>query len=152
MNSTVYVSYFMQAAGALLTALILGGLTRAHRKRFLACWAAAWTGFALLRISSGFNSWLSMGGAPAEGPLRFSFSLLSAITSYMATAWLLFGAAELTREGRMTWRVRKRWLLLAAAFGFLVTLLYASDPAADDARYMLRVGIRSFVAGCAFIV
>ena len=152
MNSTVYVSYLLQALGALLTAIILGGLTRAHRKRFLACWAAAWFGFAVLRVVSGVNSWLSMEGAPAEGPLRFSLSMLSGTTAYMATAWLLFGAAELTREGRMTWRVRKRWLMVAALLGFVVTLLYASDPLADDTRYMLRVGLRSLVAGVAFIV
>jgi diguanylate cyclase (GGDEF)-like protein len=152
MTPTLYASYFVQAAGALLTAVIFSGLTRAHRKPFLPLWAAGWLAFAIVRLSAGGSLWLSENGAGPDSPGRFSLALLAAIAGYSAIVWLVAGALELRAPDRLRTEDRHRWLALAALVGIGLTLFYASSENADGIRFLIRVAARNVLTGVAFFV
>ena len=152
MSPTQITSYVVQAAGALITALIFSALTRTYRRRFLAFWSASWLGFAVAFALAGISTALKLLGQGSEAPLRFAISIVLAVASFVSITFLLFGAAEVHGDERIprTWRQR---ILVAAGFiGFLTTLPYASDPAAEVMRYFVRGGARSLFGCTAFAI
>src|SRR5690242_18024704 len=127
MSPTQVTSYIVQAVGALFTALIFSALTRTYRRRFLAFWAASWLGFAMVFVLAGISAALKVVGFGSEAPQRFAISIASHVAFYVSVAYLLFGAAEVRGNDRMSRKWRQRLLVAAGLVGFITTLPYAAD-------------------------
>jgi diguanylate cyclase (GGDEF)-like protein len=152
MSPTQVTSYVVQAAGALITALIFSALVRTYRRRFLAFWSASWLGFAIVFVLAGISTALKSLGQGSEAPLRFAISIVMAVASYLSITWLLFGAAEVRGNERIPRKWRERVLAAAGLIGFATTLPFAADPSAETMRFLVRGGMRSLYASTAFAI
>lgn len=152
MNTTLIVSYALQAAGALFTAALFGAFSRTYRKPFLLHWARSWSAMCIMFVAAALNA-ATLG--PTSSPPRLIISVVGAVSAYLLIAWLLFGSAELARPERAVRMAQRRlWIFGAAVvLGVLSATLFAWDPAVfgQRARFILRVGVRSAFIGAAFL-
>ena len=151
MSDSIIASYAVQAAGALLTALIFGGFYRDYRRPFLREWALSFTALCLAMVGAGLGALLSR-SLGLSNPLRLGLSALTGVASYTQIVWLLFGSSELV--GRRSYTGSERRILLgAAAFaGAAVVAIHATDPNGESVRFLFRAGLRGVILGFAFFI
>ncbi|MDE3127900.1 MAG: EAL domain-containing protein [Gemmatimonadota bacterium] len=151
MSDSLFASYLVQAAGALITATIFGGFYRAYRKGFLREWALSWAALCVTMAGAAAGVPLSR-VLPLDSPIRLGASAITGASGYMQVVWLLFGSSELV--GRRPYNVRERRFLLglAAAVGAGIAAIHATDPAGESIRFVFRAGLRGVIVGFAFFV
>jgi diguanylate cyclase (GGDEF)-like protein len=152
-GASLLLSYTVQAAGALFTAVLFGFLSRTYRKAYLSQWARAFSAMCIMLFGAGLTIALS----PTASPVSFSRMTVSAVTSvaaYVHVVWLLGGTTELLAEAwALQWAARRAWFFGAAvvvSLGLLVP--HINDPDPFGPRFVLRIGIRSIAIGVAFLL
>jgi len=151
-STSLLLSYSVQAAGALFTAILFGFLSRTYRKQYLLHWARGFAALCIMLFGAGLTIAL-VGQSTPVMPTRLIVSAATSLAAYVHVVWLLAGAAELTSERWVrVWSSRRNWIFGAAlAFATLVLLPHATDPDPFGARFIWRIGIRSVVIGAAFL-
>ena len=151
MSPTLLASYTVQAAGALITAVLFGIFARTYKKPFLAHWARGWSAMCVMLTGAALGATITASPVSAG---RLAMSAVSSVAGYLQVAWLLLGATALVSEERaQTVRPYERWILAGAVVvGLITTAIFAADLSQFGARFMLRVGFRSAVTGVAFLV
>jgi diguanylate cyclase (GGDEF)-like protein len=139
-------AYLAQAACAVVIAVVLGVLHRHYRRRYLGHWAMSWWAFCLYLVGAALARRLGS----AAAPWRLAVSSLALAGGYWQAAWLLAGTYEVA-SGREVPRRRLHGILALLAGLALVTAL-ATDFVMPNARMFVRIGIRSLLAGAAFLI
>ena len=153
MGTTLLTSYLVQGAGALFTAVLFGFFARAYQRPVLVHWARAWAGMSVMLVGIAFSRSLA-GIIPIGAASRIAIVAITLVAAYLAAAWLIIGAVELTRPGASAGnRSWKKWTLGgAAAFGLATTFIAATDPGDADVRLIVRMVVRAAVTGLAFLL
>jgi diguanylate cyclase (GGDEF)-like protein len=144
-------TYMIQAAGAVLTAVIFGSFHRHSGVGFLRSWALSWAMLAILLVGVNARDAVAAQGGAGSLP-SILLSVVTGIAGYLHLGWLAVGAAAIGSAERQRSRNQARLILAgAAAFGAVSHLVLVWDPAADAGRYVTRGGIHGILAGAAFL-
>ena len=153
--SPLLISYIVQAAGALFTAVLFGFLSRTYRKPFLLHWARGYSSLCIMLFGAGLTIALSNANVSAPtGFARLSISIVTSVAAYMHVAWLLLGATELVSPAvALQLQRRRMWIFSAAsAIGLVAVTLYATNPDPFGPRFTVRIAVRAAAIGIAFLV
>jgi diguanylate cyclase (GGDEF)-like protein len=144
----IFTSNAAQAAGALALAMVLVGFHRLYQRPYLLTWAWSWWAFCVWLISGAVSLYL-VSHMPPTAPARLASSLISITAGYWQAAWLLFGSYEATAARLLSRGFRRAVLaaLLLLAVGSVTLTLYT----APEVRFLVRVGLRAFLLGSAFL-
>jgi diguanylate cyclase (GGDEF)-like protein len=151
LNRFLIASYFAQAAGALLLAALLLGFHRHYRKRYLLHWGLSWLGFVAYLAAAGTTLAL-IKTYPAAHPARLAITGAGALAGYLQLLWLLLGTFEVSRHRSVNGRVLLYFVPIAIGLAAVTTTAFAATADAQAMRHFLRVGVRSLLAGLAFLV
>jgi diguanylate cyclase (GGDEF)-like protein len=153
MSTPHLVSYIVQAAGALVTAVLFGAFSRTYRKPFLLHWARSWSAMCIALAGTALGYAVIESGPPTSFT-RLSIALVTSVASFMQIAWLLLGTVELVSAHRAERLHRERaWVFSgAAALGVLSVALFANDPDELGPRAFIRVGVRAAITSIAFLL
>ncbi|MDX1569654.1 MAG: EAL domain-containing protein [Xanthomonadales bacterium] len=146
-------SYFYVVYGALfLGGAVLSGVFQhyhaAYRTRFLGLWAGAYLCLAVSALATAvtLGTVATLGGTH---PLRLVMSAIAAVGIYLQIFWLLAGLDEFANERGMPTGRLVACSAAIVAFGIGITLPFAFDPDAAQARVILRVVVRHSLVGVA---
>jgi len=144
----IFTSHAAEAAGAFVLAIVLVGFHRLYQRPYLLTWAWSWWAFCVGLIADALAIYLAP-HLPATAPARLAASLVSITAGYWQAAWMLFGSYEATAERPLSRRFRRTVLaaLLLLAIGSVTLTLYT----APQVRFLVRVGLRAFLLGAAFL-
>jgi diguanylate cyclase (GGDEF)-like protein len=150
-STTLLTSYIVQAAGALITAVLFGFFSRTYRRPFLLHWARAWSAMCIMLMGAALSA------SVTDEPLsmsRLSVAAVTAIAGYLQVVWLLFGAVELVSTERAAkLQAQRAWIFAAAIVAGLISfVLFASHPEFSGTQYFVRVGLRASTTGIAFLI
>ncbi|HEY5220101.1 MAG TPA: EAL domain-containing protein [Gemmatimonadaceae bacterium] len=151
MSDSLLASYFVQSAGALITAAIFGGFYREYRKTFLREWALSWSALCIVLGGAALGGLLAR-SLDLSNPLRLAASAITGAAGYTQVVWLLFGSRELVGRRPYTSKERRFFLAAAAIVGASVVSIHATDPNGQSVRFLFRAGLRGVVVGLAFLV
>ncbi|HEX9639266.1 MAG TPA: GGDEF domain-containing protein, partial [Acidobacteriota bacterium] len=150
MPSIIIPTYLAQAAASILLAVIFRRFFRLYHRTYLQHWSWSWWAQSVYLVGASAALLL-----PPQGTGYFSWRLVASALSLMAAypqvAWLLFGTYELTTGRRVGRRLAQILPLGLGIFGLGSALVFALTPEALQTRLFLRVGLRSLVAGLAFV-
>jgi diguanylate cyclase (GGDEF)-like protein len=144
-SQVLYIAFLVQAAGALLTALVLSGFHRQYRKGHLHCWTLSW--FAL-----GLTEGAVVAAISAESTGWYRAALAVAVLARMVQiGGLVLGAYELGGGREVTRRMARTIFGSLLALGAVVALLGLSIPRDRLVETLARTGGTSVGAGLAFL-
>jgi len=137
-----------------VVAVALGAILYSYHGRYhhdyLAKWSWSWWALAVYLFSAGLTLVLVRALGPFHW-LRTVLSLVSVTAGYLSVAWMLFGTYEIA-SGKQVGRARAlRIVLVLTALAVASVFLFAHDAGAGSDRMVLRVGLRSLIAGLAFV-
>ncbi len=149
----VYTTLLLQAVGGLLTAVVFYSFYRHLLRSYLLLWAWSWTALSVHMMVSGAALYVAQATALASShPLRIALASVSGAAAYMQVALLLFGVYEMT-TGRIVERhLIRRVLVTLAVLAAVIALLSSLATLPSELRFGLRVDIRFFIAGLAFLI
>ncbi|HVT05319.1 MAG TPA: EAL domain-containing protein [Thermoanaerobaculia bacterium] len=148
---TIYAMEVAQATASLVLGVLLLSFNRYYRKSYLRDWALSWVSLAIYEVTSGL-ALLASESMPAIHPARILLTFLAAAAGYAQPAFLVFGCYELTTRRQIRQRGRHVVLSVSIALGIALSLVFVNQPSASPLRYMARFGVRSLLAGAAFLV
>src|SRR3954467_1175306 len=93
-STSLLLSYSVQAAGALFTAVLFGFLSRTYRKQYLLHWARGFAALCIMLFGAGLTISLSGQSTPLM-PARLIVSAVTSLAAYVHIVWLVAGTAEL---------------------------------------------------------
>lgn len=147
----IFASYIAQAAEAVVITILLLSFYRHYGKRYLYHWTLSWWALSLFYVCGALSLYFSVVQKASPG-IRFALSSAGGIAGYLQLGWLLYGCYELATRRPVKLR-QLRWQLPAlGVFGLAITLFLALTIESIEGRFFLRVGVRSFFAGVAFLI
>ncbi|HET9268296.1 MAG TPA: PAS domain S-box protein, partial [Vicinamibacterales bacterium] len=146
---SILLSSGIQVTSALVFAAVLWHFQRRAGRFFLRFWRWSWLAFVVYTAGAVASRLTSATYPPTSG-LRIALSVTALTAGYLQLVWLVAGTFELSRRRALD--ARWGWPAVVAALiaGLVVTFAWIGDPAAADARYYARVGVRVAAAGLAF--
>ncbi|MGQ0714392.1 MAG: putative bifunctional diguanylate cyclase/phosphodiesterase [Gemmatimonadaceae bacterium] len=149
--TAVYISFVIQAGGALLTAAVFRSFERYYQKAYLTHLQWSWLALSVHLLAGAVGLYLSS-TLPVSHPGRLLIAVIAGIAGFTQIPLALFGTYELT-TGRPVPSVRVRRALIAAAItGLATALLFVWKEDAGFARFLARVGLRALICGAAFLI
>ena len=149
--NTIIATIIAQAAGANLLSIVLLSFHRYYRRSYLLHWTWSWWALTMYLICGAISLYLSPTFA-ASHPFRILLSLISQVTAYWQVAWLLFGSYEVSYARDVPRKLVRQILVVSAFLGIVSVFLFLNETGFSTARYFVRVGIRAFITGIAFLV
>ncbi len=149
-ETIIIITYGFLAIGTLVLAIILHHFYRLYKRYPLRYWSWSWWGLSIYLLGA-LVSLYNLQHLPLGNIFRFSTSLLTTIAGYFQVIWLLMGTLALFRHNRFNKTKHIILLVAAVVISIVITSLYAFDPAGESFRNLLRVGVRSLVAGFAYV-
>ena len=149
-NAIVFSTFLAQAAGSVLLSIVLLSFYRYYRRSYLLHWTWSWWALTIYLVTESAFVYISK-SFEATHPLRIGLSLISQLTAYWQVAWLLFGAYEVTSQKEVPKKVVRQVLILKRSSGPSPRFCFSNDPNLSPCDFV-RVGIRSFVTGTAFLI
>lgn len=137
------------AGEAAVLAAVLVACHRTYRHDYLRLWSWSWRALAVGYLAAA-ASLLLLGRVPASGAVRLVLTGVGLVAAYWHALWLLLGTWEVLGRDPVSGSGQRRALLVLAGVGVVSTLLFAFDPAAVRARYLLRVALKALAVGSAF--
>jgi len=141
----------IQAVAAIILAALLLHFHKGFRQYFLLHWALSAAALAIYLVTSAAALALYWGGAALDAG-RLAFSAISLAAAYAHVAWLMTGTWEATRRRAIRPRHEAMIIGMAVLIGIVSALVAPFDPEAAGLRNLLRVDLRYFATGTAFIV
>ena len=146
--ATVTAILLAQALAGGVVAKLLFRYSVEYNKAFLLTWARSWSSFALFYLTTA----LALGAVltfPATHPMRTLLAIFSGTFSFLAYAWLLAGAWEISRKFRMSPSTAGWVLTLVGLTGALTPLLIAQSSGSDQG--LARIAVRWLIGGIVFL-
>lgn len=138
-----------QAAATLILTALLARLHRSYHHGYLRDWTLSWAALTVFLTGTTAALWMAAAGN-ALHPARLIASLIASVAGYLQIAWLVLGARGVLGGGALP-ATRTRMVLAACAVvGIVTALAFAFTPGAALERMLVRIGLRSLVAGVAF--
>ena len=138
-----------QVLGGLTFAVVLDHFERRDNRDYLRFWIWSWLAFVVYTLGVTASRLLPVGEVAALD--RIVLTTLSLTAGFLQVIWFLLGTYEFSERRRL----RATWLIqsfgVALVLGLTLTLLWVGDPDARTARYLARVGVRSFAIGAGFV-
>ncbi len=148
--TAVYISFIIQAGGALLTAAVFRSFQRYYQKAYLTHLQWSWLALSVHLLAGAVGLYLSS-TFDATHPARLLVNIIAGIAGFTQIPLVLFGTYELT-TGRAVPSDRVRRALIAAATTGLVTaIVFVWKEDAGFARFLARVGLRAILSGAGFL-
>ena len=111
--TAVYISFIIQAGGALLTAAVFRSFQRYYQKTYLTHLQWSWLALSVHLLAGAVGLYLSTSSFPATHPARILVNVVGGIAGFTQIPLVLFGTYELT-TGRSIPPDRVRRALFAA--------------------------------------
>ncbi|HPR64114.1 MAG TPA: EAL domain-containing protein [Thermoanaerobaculia bacterium] len=151
-TSMILATHMAQALESIIIALVLAGLYRTYNRNFLLQWSRSWWAVSIYLFGSCAGLLYYQMQVSIESQGRLAISAISLAAAYLHVAWLLFGMREIA-SGTVVPRPRMiRVLVIFSLAGIASTFIFPFDPSMEFVRFFVRVGVRSLVAGIAFVV
>jgi diguanylate cyclase (GGDEF)-like protein len=147
---TVLAGYLAQGLCAVLIAVVLHRFQSSWNRPHLRHWERSWWAFCVYLFAGAASMLLALRPGAFALSARTVFSTASLVGGYWQVAWLLIGTREAT-TGRRTLRRPETGLLVGLAAVAVVSVL-ASVPLDWHGRSLVRIGLRSLIAGGAFLM
>jgi diguanylate cyclase (GGDEF)-like protein len=149
--TAVYISFVIQAGGALLTAAVFRSFQRYYQKAYLTHLQWSWLALSVHLLASAVGLYLSSYLEPTH-PSRLLITLVAGVAGFLQIPLVLFGTYELT-TGRSNSPERIRQALFAAvAAGVATALLFVWQEDGGLIRFFARVGLRAVLSGAGFLL
>jgi len=145
-----FAAFVGQGVVAVVLAAVVYHYYGRYRRDYLLLWSWSWAALGVYLVAAG--------GALAVAslldtvhPAWLVLSMVSGVAGYWNVAWLLLGIYEIGVGHRVPRRAVWAILGAAAVLGIVATVLFAGAVEAQGERMFLRVGLRGFIAGAAFV-
>ena len=148
--TAVYISFVIQAGGALLTAAVFRSFERYYQKAYLTHLQWSWLALSVHLLAGAVGLYLSS-TLPVSHPGRILIAVIAGIAGFTQIPLVLFGTYELTTGKPVPAERVRRALIAAAITGLATALLFVWKEDAGFARFLARVGLRALVCGAAFL-
>jgi len=141
----LYIAFLVQAAGALLTALVFSGFYRHYRKGYLHFWTLSWFALGVTELSvvramlAGSAEWYGIA------------LTLAVVARMLQIGGLLLGGYALGVGREITRRVERILFGTLLAAGVATAVLALRIPPGRLLDTFSRTGVRSVAAGFAFL-
>lgn len=151
-NTLVVVTLLVQGAAALLGMVVLRYAQHVHQHAYLRWWTWSWAAFCISLGLSAATLFL-VPRVPSDHWLRLATSAGGQVAAYIQVFWLMRGTYQFS-----TGRDFSRWIV-QASIGFIVLMTLCSTltaflppgEATTSVRFFVRVGLKGFVNGMAFL-
>ena len=141
-----HLSLVLQAAGAVLTAVVLHCFHRLAPRPHLLQWTRSWIALSVHLIAAALGQvLLDRGASAAVWPV---LALLSATGGFLHVVFLLLGTWELA-AGREGSRFSRSKLAAAILVGLATTLFFTWDSGVGVEPFATRFGVSAIIAGAA---
>ena len=148
--TTLYSIFLVQMAGAACFAVLLGRFYRTYERLYLREWARSWAALCIYVLGA-FLGVAGMRDLAVQHPIRLVMTVVTLTAGYWQIAWLLFGTYAVAKRQSVSPRTSARILGVVFVGAVVLAVLFTGDPNAGGQRYFLRVGLRSLVAGIAYL-
>ena len=148
--TAVYISFVIQAGGALLTAAVFRSFERYYQKAYLTHLQWSWLALSVHLLAGAVGLYLSS-TLPVSHPGRLLIAVIAGVAGFTQIPLVLFGTYELTTGKPVPAERVRRALITAAITGLATALLFVWKEDAGFARFLARVGLRALICGAAFL-
>lgn len=144
----------LQSAVALMLAFVLNYFYRQHNRSYLLLWSRSWLFLSIYLLGGALSEYLTQHfGPPAftQHPLRILLSMVALSGGYLQVVLLLGGAYEIATGRTVSTRVLRVGIWAGILIAIVTSLAFINRPELFRERFLLRVGLRCFVTGLAFL-
>ncbi|MEM6524376.1 MAG: HAMP domain-containing sensor histidine kinase [Bacteroidota bacterium] len=142
--------YAAQIGLALIFSINFFYFSRVYSRRFLSKWSISWIGLVMLSAGMMFVSW--PGALNLSTGLKLSGTLVHTTGGFIQAAFLALGTYELVNNRYIERKISLLFAAGATLLAFVLVFIYAFDDDRYMERYVLRIGLRSFIIGLVYIV
>lgn len=152
-NTLVVVTLLVQGAGALVGTLVLLYARQLYQHACLRWWVKSWAAFCISLGLSAAALFL-VPRLPADHALRLLTSGGSQVAAYLQVFWLMQGTYLFSTGGNFPRWITRSSLSIIGLMVLLSTWVAFLPPgeAATSVRFFVRVGLKGFVMGTAFLL
>jgi diguanylate cyclase (GGDEF)-like protein len=148
--TAVYISFIIQAGGALLTAAVFRSFQRYYQKAYLTHLQWSWLALSVHLLAGAVGLYLSS-TFDATHPVRLLVNIIAGIAGFTQIPLVLFGTYELTTGHAVPSDRVRRALIAAAMTGLVTAIVFVWKEDAGFARFLARVGLRAILSGAGFL-
>ncbi|HJR67567.1 MAG TPA: EAL domain-containing protein [Gemmatimonadaceae bacterium] len=148
--TAVYISFIIQAGGALLTAAVFRSFQRYYQKAYLTHLQWSWLALSVHLLAGAVGLYLSS-TFDATHPARLLVNIIAGIAGFTQIPLVLFGTYELTTGHAVPSDRVRRALIAAATTGLVTAIVFVWKEDAGFARFLARVGLRAILSGAGFL-
>lgn len=135
---------------ALTVMLLLNRFYKSYKSKYFQYWSRSWFGLMLYMLGATLALWAAQ-AVPSNTILRTTISTLTIAAGLFQALWLLVGSFEFSRQKEYNRRSVLILSLLILPVAIAMALPFANQPDAVMERLFLRVGLKSFISGVAFV-
>jgi len=148
--TAVYISFIIQAGGALLTAAVFRSFQRYYQKDYLTHLQWSWLALSVHLFAGAVGLYLSSTFS-ATHPVRLFVNIVASIAGFTQIPLIFFGTYALTTGRSVAPERLRRVLIAAAATGVVTAIVFVWKDDAGFARFFARVGLRAILSGAGFL-
>jgi len=144
----------LQCTVALLLAFVLNYFYRQHNRNYLRLWSRSWLCLSVYLLGGALSEYIYRNfdqPSLSHHPLRILLSIVSLSGGYLQVVLLLGGAYEIATGRNVSSRVLRAGLSAGILIAIVTSLIFIDRPELFRERFLLRVGLRCFVTGLAFM-
>lgn len=144
----------LQCAVALLLAFVLNYFYRQHNRHYLRLWSLSWLALSVYFLGGALAESLTQLFKPerlSTHPLRILLSVLTLSGGYLQIVLLLGGAYEIATGRTISRKLLRSGLIVGLVLAIFSSLIFISRPEMAGQRFIIRAGLRWFLAGFAFL-
>lgn len=140
----------LQCGMAMLLALVLSYFYRQHNRNYLRLWSKSWLALSVYLLGGVLAESLAQ-KVDSQNPLRILLSIVTLSGGYLQVVLLLAGAYEIATGRMASSRLLRAGVVMGISLAFVTSLIFIGRPEMAEERFLIRVGLRCFVAGLAFL-
>lgn len=148
-TSTMIAVYTVQLIGSAFLGLLLFVFYRSYGHSYLREWAWSWV-MLCIYVGGALAATLGTLDLHPRHPMRLGLTMTTLVAGYTQIAFLLLGTYAVARGRPAPERRRQFFLGGCVLLGLGMALPFTSEPALFDARFFVRVGVRSGAAALAY--
>jgi diguanylate cyclase (GGDEF)-like protein len=148
--SGFYATYFVQALGALLTAVVFHALYRSYGRGYLLAWTRSWLALSVFQVYAGITRAAGASWSPTH-PATLALAAIASLAGWYQVAWLMLGTYELTMRRPLPATLRRPIFAAIGVVAVITGVLFTWDQDAPHRHYLLSTGPRSLAMAVAFI-
>ncbi|MEM7298633.1 MAG: hypothetical protein AAF391_10255, partial [Bacteroidota bacterium] len=149
-TNVVLIFYGLQAATALIVAVILRKFYKTYKNNYFQYWYWSWMALAFLMLGS-IIALVNVFTLDQHHPFRITVSALNIALGLTQFFWLFAGSYELSLAKKFDGRRFAIYTALVIPISLVLTFSFINNPELSAERIFMRVGIKSLVGSMAFI-